>query len=77
MTADKRVKSVAFNVKNPEEKDLWKHVSRRNFSGYVKRLIAEDIKRKEAIKQPQNDAKKPQQVRTSSQQSPRPFRPTN
>lgn len=58
MTADKRVKSVAFNVKNPEEKDLWKHVSRRNFSGYVKRLIAEDIKRKEAIKNPQNDAKK-------------------
>lgn len=75
--SDKRVKSVAFNVKNPEEKNLFKYISRRNFSGYVKRLIAEDIKRKEAIKKPQNDAKRPQQNRTSSQHSPQPFRPNN
>lgn len=67
MTADKRVKSVAFNVKNQEEKYLWKHVSRRNFSGYVKRLIAEDIRRRE-------ESKKPQQVRNDS---PQPYRPKN
>jgi len=43
-------KPVAFNKKNEEDQKILKHVSRRNFSGYVKKLILEDIKRKEREK---------------------------
>ncbi len=41
----KRVKSVAFNVDLEDEKRLYKFISRRNFSGYVKQLIARDLER--------------------------------
>lgn len=43
-------KPVAFNNKNEMDKKILKHVSRRNFSGYVKKLILEDIKSKELAK---------------------------
>jgi len=43
-------KPVAFNKRNEEDQKILKHVSRRNFSGYVKKLILEDIKRKEEKK---------------------------
>ncbi|MCM3573261.1 hypothetical protein M3172_08645 [Mesobacillus subterraneus] len=43
-------KPVAFNNKNEVDKKILKHVSRRNFSGYVKKLILEDIKAKELAK---------------------------
>jgi hypothetical protein len=39
----KVVKPVSFNSSKPEEAELLKHVNRRNFSGYVKKLIAADI----------------------------------
>lgn len=44
--ANKRVKAVSFNLDRDEEQRLWKHVSKRNFSGYVKKLIQADIERK-------------------------------
>lgn len=37
-------KSVCLNYNNEEDKKILKHVSRRNFSGYVKKLILDDIK---------------------------------
>ncbi|WP_191556625.1 hypothetical protein [Metabacillus idriensis] len=43
-------KSVSFNTKNEDDQKILKHVSRRNFSGYVKKLILEDIKKKEVEK---------------------------
>lgn len=43
MSSNKVVKPVSFNISKPEEAALLKHVSRRNFSGYVKKLIAQDI----------------------------------
>lgn len=43
-------KPVAFNNKNEVDKKILKHVSRRNFSGYVKKLILEDIKARELAK---------------------------
>ncbi|PGA76471.1 hypothetical protein COL87_01235 [Bacillus pseudomycoides] len=39
-------KPVAFNKKNEKDKIILNHVKRRNFSGYVKKLILEDIKLK-------------------------------
>lgn len=44
-------KPVAFNNKNEVDQKILKHVKKRNFSGYVKKLILEDIKAKERSKE--------------------------
>ncbi|MRS25927.1 hypothetical protein [Bacillus sp. RIT694] len=36
-------KPVAFNEKNEKDRLMLQHVKRRNFSGYVKKLIWEDM----------------------------------
>lgn len=36
-------KSVSFNTNNPNDQRILEHVKRRNFSGYVKKLILDDI----------------------------------
>jgi hypothetical protein len=38
------IKPVSFNNNNPLEAEILDHVKRRNFSGYVKKLIAADMK---------------------------------
>lgn len=43
----KTVKSVGFNSRKPEEAAMLKAIRRRNFSGYVKKLIAADLKARE------------------------------
>jgi hypothetical protein len=52
----KFAKSVSFNEKNETDKAILKHIARRNFSGYVKKLILEDMKLKEEKKQKKEDA---------------------
>lgn len=44
MTKNKFPKSVSFNLKNAQDQAILKHVKKRNFSGYVKKLILEDMK---------------------------------
>lgn len=39
-------KSVSFNKKNASDQAILKHVARRNFSGYVKKLILADMSHK-------------------------------
>ena len=40
-------KAVTFNVLDPDQKELLEHsMQRKNFSGYVKRLIQRDLERK-------------------------------
>lgn len=40
-------KPVSFNIENVDEKTLLDHANtQQNFSGYVKRLMWEDMKRK-------------------------------
>jgi hypothetical protein len=46
MSKNKVIKSVGFNITNPEDVEILKAVKRRNFSGYVKKLILADLKRK-------------------------------
>ncbi|PEK70427.1 hypothetical protein [Bacillus pseudomycoides] len=46
MEKHKFSKPVAFNKRNEKDKIMLNHVKRRNFSGYVKKLIWEDIKLK-------------------------------
>jgi hypothetical protein len=46
----KKVKSISFNDAVPEEKEILKFVSRRNFSRYVKKLIKQDMAVKMAAK---------------------------
>jgi hypothetical protein len=43
-------KPVAFNKKNADDQLILKHVSRRNFSGYVKKLILADIESRKGLK---------------------------
>ena len=44
--ANVRVKSVHFNVTKENDAALLKHIGRKNFSRYVKKLILEDLSRK-------------------------------
>jgi hypothetical protein len=46
----KKVKSISLNDKNLEEREMIKHLGRKNFSKYVKGLIREDMKRRAAEK---------------------------
>jgi hypothetical protein len=43
MSKNKVVKPVGFNITNPNDVKILDHVKRRNFSGYVKKLILADI----------------------------------
>jgi predicted nucleic acid-binding protein len=45
--AKKTVKSVSFNLDKKEEQLIWKYVSRKKFSRYVKQLILDDMKQKQ------------------------------
>lgn len=49
MTKNRFSKPVAFNHTNPKDQLILQHVKRRNFSGYVKKLILEDMKAKKGI----------------------------
>ena len=46
--SNKVIKPVAFNA--VKDKDMINHLKRRNFSGYVKKLIAADMKTKATSK---------------------------
>lgn len=48
-------KSIAFNKTNEIDKKILDYVKRRNFSGYVKKLILADMKEHELRKQRRND----------------------
>jgi hypothetical protein len=41
-----RVKSVHFNVTKENDAAMLKHIGRKNFSRYIKKLILEDLSRK-------------------------------
>ena len=43
---NKVIKSVSFNITVLDDKAMLKHVTRKNFSGYVKKLIMADMKLK-------------------------------
>lgn len=43
---NQKVKGVAFNLDDPDQAELLAHASKRkNFSSYIKRLIARDMER--------------------------------
>ncbi|WP_345242519.1 hypothetical protein [Pontibacillus salipaludis] len=51
-------RSVSFNSEDPDQKALLDHASKRkNFSGYVKRLIQRDMERSEAQEEVKAEAK--------------------
>ncbi|MFS0822192.1 hypothetical protein [Bacillus sp. 1P02SD] len=43
---NKVVKSVSFNITNEEDVKFLEHIGETNFSGYVKDLIREDVRRR-------------------------------
>ncbi len=48
MSKNKVIKSVSFNKTNEKDERVLKAISRRNFSGYVKKLILADLDAKES-----------------------------
>lgn len=57
---NKIIKSVSFNVTNPDDVAMLDVIKRRNFSGYVKSLIKDDIKHRgmvETFREPNEAAK--------------------
>lgn len=54
-----KVKTVAFNVVDPDQRKLWEHLSQRtNFSAYIKRLIQRDLEGYIPSEKPREDIKK-------------------
>ena len=49
MASNKFPKSVSFNLKNASDVAILNHVKKRNFSGYVKKLILADMKEKGVV----------------------------
>lgn len=74
---NKKVKGVSFNLDDPAEKELYKSILRRNFSGYVKKLIAADLAQRKVQKtQPKEEKPKPSKTSSSSTtQQQKPFFP--
>lgn len=70
-------KPVAFNHKNEKDQSILEHVKRRNFSGYVKKLILADMKKgvpyvEEAVKEeiPQTTAEKLEELKKKASSKP-------
>jgi len=49
--SNKFTKSVSFNITNKDDEIMLKALKRRNFSGYVKKLIMADIQAKQLAKE--------------------------
>jgi hypothetical protein len=47
--SNKIIKSVSFNVTNSEDEIMLKAIKRRNFSGYVKKLIMADLNMRKGL----------------------------
>jgi hypothetical protein len=57
--SNKVIKPVSFNITRPDDAEMLAHVKRRNFSGYVKKLIWADIKRQEELKRQKGPVTEP------------------
>ena len=55
-------KPVAFNEKNERDRLILKHVKRRNFSGYVKKLLWEAMSLEKAVKEHVKQSEQPNVV---------------
>ena len=53
--SNKIKKTVSFNITNPHDVEMLEYINEKNFSGYVKDLIAADLQRR---KQPLQIVKK-------------------
>ena len=49
MSKHKFPKSVSFNLKNDEDLAILEYVKKRNFSGYVKKLILSDMENNNVV----------------------------
>ncbi len=59
-------KPVAFNEKNEKDRLMLQHVKRRNFSGYVKKLIWEAMSLAEVEKEHTKQSEQPKTEREES-----------
>lgn len=68
MSGNKVIKSVSFNKTNPVDEAMLKAISRRNFSGYVKKLILKDLKERDVWKGQSKEAPKEEKSEKSTAQ---------
>lgn len=57
MSGNKIIKSVSFNITNEQDQLMLKAIKRRNFSGYVKKLILEDLAKGKEVKEEKTETK--------------------
>lgn len=50
MSGNKVIKPVSFNKTKEEDRKMLKHLEKRNFSGYVKKLVLADMKNNREVK---------------------------
>lgn len=67
MSGNKIFKSVSFNISKQDDVILLEYLKRRNFSGYVKNLILEDLKRQDGKKAQDEPLQKPKELLTTAQ----------
>ncbi|WP_106494841.1 hypothetical protein [Lentibacillus sp. Marseille-P4043] len=67
MGGNKIIKSVSFNITNENDKKMLKAIKRRNFSGYVKKLLLADIDKKEKRQSDESEGAKKEGELTASE----------
>jgi hypothetical protein len=67
VSRNKIVKPVSFNITKQDDAKMLDHVKRRNFSGYIKKLIWQDIKSQEEKNAENEPLLKPSEVLTTAQ----------
>ena len=65
--SNKVIKPVSFNITKPDDVKMLDYVKRRNFSGYMKKLIWQDIKAYEENKAKNGPVLKPIEALTPAQ----------
>lgn len=54
-----KIKTIAFNISDPDQKALYEHAEKRtNFSAYGKRLIQRDMEGYRPTEKPKENIKK-------------------
>lgn len=58
MSGNKVVKPTSYNKTNEEDRRILKHVEKRNYNAYVKKLILEDMNKNQEEKKKEVNTKK-------------------
>ncbi|MGH9977951.1 MAG: hypothetical protein ACRD8Z_19260 [Nitrososphaeraceae archaeon] len=63
MSGNKVVKPTSYNKTNEEDRKILKHVEKKNYNGYVKKLILADMNDNQEEKKKEGNTKKEQVIK--------------